>query len=144
MSPITKPEEHEINRAGKRLLRDWLEPFKWVVNDVEEDYGIDTNVQVFDGKAPTGAWFHVQLKSSARSAYSSTCDFLSQELSTEHAQHYALEMRQPVLLVHADVTAKRVFWHAPQLDRDLVTALRRPGAKSVTVRIPVCQELPQS
>lgn len=141
---ITKPQEHDTDRAGKLLLRQALESLRWVVNDVQEDYGIDTNVQVFDGKAPTGAWFHVQLKSSATSACSSTCDFISQELSVEHAQHYALEMRQPVLLIHADIIAKRVVWHAPQLDRDLATALRRPGAKSVTVRIPVCQELPQS
>ncbi len=141
---ITKPQEHETDRAGKLLLRHALESLGWVVNDVQEDYGIDTNVQVFDGKAPTGAWFHVQLKSSASSAYSSTEDFISQELSMEHARHYALEIRQPVLLIHADVTAKRVFWYAPQLDRHLVTALHRPGAKYATVRIPTCQELPQT
>jgi hypothetical protein len=141
---ITKPQEHDINRAGKLLLRRALESLEWVVNDVQEDYGIDTNVQVFDGKSPTGAWFHVQLKSSATTAYSSAIDFISQELSVEHAQHYALEMRQPILLIHADVTTNRVFWYAPQLDRDLTTALNRPDAKSVSVRIPTCQELPRT
>ena len=60
---ISKPKEHETNRSGKRLLREALEPLGWVVNDVQEDYGIDSNVQVFDGRSPTGAWFHVQLKS---------------------------------------------------------------------------------
>jgi hypothetical protein len=62
---ISKSEEHEIDRAGKRLLREVLESLHWVVNDVQEDYGIDSNVQVFDGKSPTGAWFHAQLKSSS-------------------------------------------------------------------------------
>jgi hypothetical protein len=144
MSVITKPQEHETNRAGKLLLRQSLESLGWVVNDVQEDYGIDTNIQVFDGSAPTGAWFHVQLKSSAVTAYSSAEDFISQELSVEHARHYALEMRQPILLIHADVVAKRLFWHAPQLDRDLIVALRQTNAKSVVVRIPTYQDLPKT
>ena len=46
---ITRPEEHDIDRAGKRLLRAALEKLGWILNDVEEDYGIDSNVQVLDG-----------------------------------------------------------------------------------------------
>jgi hypothetical protein len=142
MSPIAKPEEHEINQAGKRLLRDVLEPLKWVVNDVQEDYGIDTNIQVFDGKSPTGAWFHVQLKSSASSEYSADGAFISQGLSVDHARHYALEMRQPIFLIHADVISKKIYWCAPQLDKQLSASLRNADAKSVTVRIPTAQILP--
>jgi hypothetical protein len=78
---ITKPEEHDIDRAGKRLLRAALEKLGWILNDVEEDYGIDSNVQIFDGVHPTGAWFHVQLRSSCHSEYSSDRTFISQELS---------------------------------------------------------------
>jgi hypothetical protein len=141
---ITKPEEHEINRTGKRLLREALEPLGWVVNDVQEDYGVDSYVQVFDGKSPTGAWFHVQLKSSASSGYSVDHAFISQELSVDHARHYALEMRAPLLLVHTDVASGKVYWCAPQLDRELVAALRDTGAKSATVRIPTCHQLPGS
>lgn len=144
ISVITKPQEHETNRVGKLLLRQALESLSWVVNDVQEDYGIDTNIQVFDGTSPTGAWFHVQLKSSAVSAYSSSEDFISQELSVDHARHYAVEMRQPILLIHADVVAKRLFWHAPQLDRDLAATLRQTDAKSIVIRIPTYQELPKT
>jgi hypothetical protein len=43
---IAKPEGHDINSAGKRLLRKALEPLGWVVKVVEEHYGIDFNVQV--------------------------------------------------------------------------------------------------
>jgi hypothetical protein len=131
MSPITKPEEHEINRAGKRLLREVLEPLGWVVNDVQEDYGIDTNVQVFDGKTPTGAWFHAQLKSSASSEYSADGTFISQELSADHARHYSLELRQPIFLIHADVASQKVYWCAPQLDRQLSASFLNADAKSV-------------
>jgi tetratricopeptide (TPR) repeat protein len=141
---ITKPEQHEINRAGKRLLREVLEPLTWVVNDVQEDYGIDCNIQVFDGKFPTGAWFHVQLKSSASSDYSADRAFISQELLVDHARHYALEMRDPIFLIHADVTSKRIYWCAPQLDRRLAEVLGKTGATFITVRIPTHQQLPTS
>ncbi len=141
---ITKPEEHEINRAGKRLLREVLEPLGWVINDVQEDYGIDCNIQVFEGTHPTGAWFHVQLKSSSASAYSSDVSFVSQELSLNHARHYALEMREPVFVLHADVSSRRLYWYAPQLDKVLISSTQSEAAKSLTVRIPSRQLLPQT
>ncbi len=141
---ITKPEQHEINRTGKRILRDVLEPrpLGWVVNDVQEDYGIDCNVQVFDGLSPTGAWFHVQLKSSYSSSYDVDRTFVSQELSVGHARHYALEMREPVMLIHVDVNLKSVYWYAPQLDNQLLATLATTEAKSVTVRVPTTHRLP--
>jgi hypothetical protein len=139
---INKPEAHDINRAGKRLLREVLEPFGWVVNDVQEDYGIDSNIQVFDGMSPTGAWFHVQLKSSASSEYAADKSFVSQELFIDHARHYTLEMREPVILIHADVTSKNIYWYAPQLDGHLATMLGTTRAKFITVRIPSRQQLP--
>jgi len=139
---ISKPEEHEINRAGKRLLREVVEPLGWIVNDVQEDYAIDSNIQVFDGKSPTGAWFHVQLKSSGSSEYSADGVFISQELSVNHARHFALEMRQPIFLIHADVVSKKVYWCAPQLDDHLGASLPKATTRSVTVRIPTKQILP--
>jgi len=141
---ITKPEEHDVDRAGKRLLRGVLEKLGWILNDVQEDYGIDSNVQVFDGKNPTGAWLHVQLKSSRQSEYSTDRTFVSQELSVDHARHYGLDMRQPVLVIHADVAAEKVYWYFPQLDKNLATALGNTAARSITVRIPTSHELPQS
>lgn len=106
-----------------------MEPLGWVVNEVQEDYAIDSNVQVFDGKSPTGAWFHVQLKSSACSRYSADRTFVSQELLADHARHYAVQMRQPVILIHADVVGRNIYWYAPQLDPRLTNVLARTGAK---------------
>jgi len=139
---ITKPRQHDIDRAGKRLLRRALESLDWVVNDVQEDYGIDSNVQVFDKQSPTGAWFHVQLKSSTSSEYSSDRSFVSQELPIDHARHYALEMLDPVFLVHADVTSEKIYWCAIQLDTKLAAVLERAGAQFARIRIPTSQELP--
>lgn len=139
---ITKPEQHDIDQEGNRLLRTVLESFGWVVNDTQRDYGVDSNVQVFEKKSATGAWFHVQLKSSASSQYSADGTFVSQELSLDHARHYALEMRQPIFLIHADVASKKVYWCAPQLDKQLSESIRNADAKSVTIRIPTVQILP--
>jgi hypothetical protein len=141
---ITKSEQQETDRAGKRLFREMLERLGWVLNDVQEDYGIDSNVQVFDNGHPTGAWFHVQLKSSRHSDYSADHSFLSQGLSADHARHYALEMRQPVAIVHVDVLTGRVYWIFPQLERNLVSAIKDSTTKSVALRIPTAQELPQT
>jgi Domain of unknown function (DUF4365) len=141
---ITKPEQHDTDRAGKRLLREVLESLKWVVNKVEEDYGIDFNVQVFDGDSPTGLWFHVQLKSSASPNYSADRSFASQEITVDHARHYALEMREPVLVICADIGARSVYWYAPQLDRQLTTVLTNIKARFTTFRIPIRQKLPDT
>jgi hypothetical protein len=141
---ITKPEGHDINSAGERLLREALEPLGWVVNAVEKDYGIDFNVQVFDRKSPTGTWFHVQLKSSASSDYSADQSFISQEVTVDHARHYALELREPVLVIHADVESRRVYWYAPQLDRQLETVLANTKAQSTTFRVPTRQAFPDT
>jgi Domain of unknown function (DUF4365) len=112
---ITKPEEHDIDLAGQLLLRQAVAELGWIVNFVTQDYGVDCNIQIFEGRAPTGSWFHVQLKSSGSTKYSSDGTFISQELSTSHARHYALGMRQPVFVVHADVKEKTVRWYSPQL-----------------------------
>ena len=101
-------------------------------------------MQVFDQASPTGVWFHIQLKSSGSSNYSTDRGFISQGLSSDHARHYALEMREPVLVVHADIKSKLLFWYAPQLDRQLVAAIGNTEAQSVTVRIPTTQQLPDT
>jgi Domain of unknown function (DUF4365) len=141
---IKKSNQQEIDRAGRRLLREVLESLKWVVNDVQEDYGIDSNVQIFDAESPTGTWFHVQLKSSESSRYIDGGAFVSQELSIDHARHYSLEMREPVLLVHADLASRAVYWHAPQLDVDLLQVVRNTAAKYVRIRIRTHRRLPET
>jgi hypothetical protein len=45
---MKRPEQHLIDSAGQRLLREVLEPLGWVVRDIQEqDYGIDFDVEVF-------------------------------------------------------------------------------------------------
>lgn len=142
---IQKSQQQDIDRAGDRLLRETLEPLGWVLTGIEEDYGIDHAVQVFVDGSPDGLWFKTQLKSSASSSYSADGSFVSLDLSLDHAKHYALELRDPVFLIHADIQAKKVFWSAPQLDKELIGKLERGNNSStVTVRIPTSNRMPDT
>jgi Domain of unknown function (DUF4365) len=139
---ITRPLQHDIDNAGKRILRDALEPLGWIVNEVQKDYGIDFNVQVFDGVSPNGMWFHIQLKSHQTPDYSSDRTFISETVEIEHVRHFAIELRQPMFLVIADVGFKKLFWHCLQLDTILMQRLDEASQQdTITVRIPTKQHL---
>jgi len=144
-SMIQKSEQQDIDFEGRRLLSQALAPLGWVLNRIEDDYGIDYDAQVFvDGNAD-GLWFKIQLKSSASSDLSADASFISQQLSIDHARHYALELREPVFLVHADTTTKKVYWYAPQLDNELVRKFIHGGISStVTVRVPTSNSVPET
>jgi len=140
---IQKSEQQDIDREGRRLLREALEPLGWVLTGFEEDYGVDYDVQVFVESSPNGLWFKIQLKSSASSDRSADGTFVSLPIDLDHAKHYGLEMRDPVFLVHADIQAKKVFWCAPQLDNELIRKLTAgENTSTVTVRVPTSNVLP--
>ena len=65
ISAMKRPVQHETDAAGQRLLRAAFEGFGWVVNALENDYGADYEVEIFEDGLSTGATFNVQLKSSA-------------------------------------------------------------------------------
>lgn len=142
---IQKSEQQDIDRRGRRLVKEALEPLGWVLTGFEEDYGIDYEVQVFVNGSPDGLWFKTQLKSSASSEYSVDKTVISLQLDLDHAKHYALEVRDPVFLIHADVQAGKVFWFAPQLDNQLVRKLTAgENLATVTLRIPTSNLLPDT
>lgn len=139
---MKRPDEHLTDSAGKRLLRDALEPLGWTLNETSDDYGIDFDVEVFAGGESTGITFKLQLKSSGSSKYSAAGDFVSQGLDGNQARYLARELKVPSVLVHADVRANRLFWTAPQIDSDLVARLQADSTATVTVRIPTANVLP--
>jgi hypothetical protein len=142
---IQKSRQQDTDRTGDRLLREALEPLGWVLTGIEEDYGIDHDVQVFIDGSPGGPWFKIQLKSSASSNYSADGSFVSVELTLDHAKHYTLELRDPIFLIHADTRSKRVFWSAPQLDKELLGKLAEgSNSATVTVRIPTSNVIPDT
>jgi hypothetical protein len=142
---IRKSQQQDIDREGKRLLREVLEPLGWVLIEIHEDYGVDYDVQVFVSGSPNGLWFKIQLKSSASSDLSADGTFASVQIEVGHAKHYALEVRDPIFLVHADLHGRKIFWSALQLDNELIEKLNDGQNKSsVTVRVPTSNHLPDT
>lgn len=140
---IEKSERQDIDRRGKRLTREALESLGWVMTEISEDYGVDYDVQVFVRGSPNGLWFKIQLKSSASSDRSADATFISVQLDLDHARHYAIDLRDPIFLLHADVERGEVFWAAPQLDNELIRKLNSgENSSTVTVRVPMSNLLP--
>ncbi|WP_120316833.1 DUF4365 domain-containing protein [Catellatospora citrea] len=56
-----RPREHEIETESRRAFASMV-PASWVVRDVQEDYGVDLEVEIFEQGRATGLTFRVQLK----------------------------------------------------------------------------------
>lgn len=145
---VERAKQHVVSAEGERLLRGYLEPRGWVVRKVEqsEDYGIDFEVEVFSDEGghfhSTGFIFKVQLKSSAKSRYLKSDSCVCSEIKKKHLAYYLDELKVPVIVIHADVRGKRLFWTAPQFDEQL-RALADPHSKAkVTLRTKTANELP--
>lgn len=140
---MKRPDQHVTDDVGSSLMSLTLSELGWAVNPVDKDYGTDFDVEVFRDRRSTGVTFKVQLKSSRATPYSADGAFISQALDAPNARYLFEEMRVPVLLVHADVDARRLYWIALQLlPTEALGELREPERKSFTVRIPTANELP--
>jgi Domain of unknown function (DUF4365) len=136
---MERPQSHATDSRGKAQMRRIFESVGWTVNEIQYDYGVDFDVQLFDDRKATGDWFKVQLKSSEKTAYSAQGEFISEILSQQHITHFSTELREPIFIVHADVDAERTFWYAPQLDAPVNSFDPR---ENITIRIPTQNELP--
>jgi hypothetical protein len=56
-----RPENHRKEEASERAFRQEA-PDGWLIRRVDNDYGIDLEVELFDGDAATALTFKVQLK----------------------------------------------------------------------------------
>ncbi len=70
-------------------------------------------------------------------------EFISVDLEVPNARYLAIELETPSILIQADVTQKKLFWSAPQLDAVLLNALAmKRDDQSCTVRVLTKNELP--
>jgi hypothetical protein len=137
---VKRPEQHITDSQADAIFRDAFS--KWAVNGGQRDYGWDYVVEVFRNDESTGLLFNAQLKGSRHTEYSADGTFISQALEQDAADYLARQLRQPTFLFHADVDAKKLFWSAIQLDHKVLDALEQGKAKSLTVRIPTANVLP--
>lgn len=123
-------------------MRSIFEPLGWAVRKLDKDNGIDFEVEIFDNFKSTGVFFKVQLKSSGRTQYSASKDFISQPIKSQNARYLCHEVRLPVVLIHADITKGGTFWVAPQLLADeLQHQIEGANRKEISIRIPTTNEL---
>jgi len=99
-------------------------------------------VEFFKNRESTGVMFAGQLKGSRHTKYSSDGTFISQPLEQDAADYLTRQLEQPTFLFHADVIKKQLFWSAIQLDQEVLASLERGETKSLTVRIPTPNLLP--
>ena len=137
---MKRPEQHITDSQADAIFQAVFA--EWSVNGSKRDYGWDHVVEVFRNGESTGFLFNGQLKGSRQTAYSADGTFISQELELDSADYLARQLRQPTFLFHADVEAKKLFWSAIQLDQKVLEALAPGRTKSLTVRIPTANILP--
>lgn len=78
------------------------------MEEIQSDYGIDFDVEVFHAGKTTGIIFRVQLKSS-ESTYSRDGSYIPERMSLSNARHLCAESQKPTLLVHSDVRNQKFF-----------------------------------
>jgi Domain of unknown function (DUF4365) len=140
---VFRPDQHDTDKKGQALLRSFFADAGWEVTQIVEDYGRDFEIEVFREKKTTGILFNVQLKSTEQPSYSAKNEFMSVELEVPNAHYLAVELETPSILIQADVTQKRLFWSAPQLDAALLNALAtKRNGQTCTARVPTMNELP--
>ena len=137
---MKRPHQHVTDSESDALFQGIFA--KWSVNGSKRDYGWDYVVEVFRNSESTGFLFNGQLKGSRHTEYSADGSFISQELESDSADYLARQLRQPTFLFHADVEQKKLFWSAVQLDQQVRQKLERGTTKSLTVRIPTANLLP--
>lgn len=142
---MNRPDTHVTDTLGRTQLRAALEGLGWTVNLVENDYGTDFEVEVFQAGKSTGISFKVQLKSSRGPEYSQPGDYIALQIPRANVEYMCRELHVPIVIVQADITNKKTFWTAPQLDvKAIQTLLREPHQSSLTFHIPTKNRLPDT
>lgn len=102
----TRPREHVLETESRRAFEQWL-PAEWVVRPQDIDYGIDAQVQVFEGGHATTSFFFAQLK--ATDSIDIADESPGYRFSTERLLYY-VNCPLPVMLVLYDAAGRRLFY----------------------------------
>ncbi len=137
---MIRPEQHITDTKAGALFEEIFA--EWSANGSKRDYGWDYVVEVFRDHQSTGFSFNAQLKGSLHTHYSADGSFVSQRLEKDAADYLARQLRQPTVLFHADLNARKLFWSAIQLDPKVFKSLENGETDSLTVRIPTDNALP--
>ena len=100
-----RPRSHILETESRQAFEQAL-PAKWVVRTQDPDYGLDAQVQVFEGGRATTSFFFAQLK--ATDGVAPKEETPDHRFSTDRLLHY-VDCPLPVMLVLYDATSRRLF-----------------------------------
>lgn len=95
----SRPRSHQLREESERAFKNAL-PLEWVAQRMEDDYGLDYHVEVFEDGRATGDAFYAQLKGTDDDVISSA---LKTRIKVETADYWSRQAL-PVLVVR---------YHAP-------------------------------
>ena len=139
---MKRPVQHIIADKGITQVRTAFESLGWTVEPITNDYGLDLYVEVFVKGESTGVTFKVQVKSSESTAYSQGHAFVTEPVSKANARYWCVELKSPIVLIHADVASGKTYWTLPQLESSLERSLKQNDPGTISIRIPVANQLP--
>jgi hypothetical protein len=141
---VKRPRAHEIDDRACRLAPLALPP-GWVYREMQRDYGVDGEVEVFRDGLSTGVLFKVQIKGLTCPSFMADERTISFQLNTASAAYLSKELSVPAFLILVDTAKGLVWWHALQLDRSLaahVARAQQERKKSTAVHVDSTNALP--
>lgn len=129
---------HEIDDIAKGIFN-YKKPKNWVINEFNNDYGIDYHVEVFDdnGKS-TSIVFYVQLK--GQESIEINNDKIKFVFKTERLKDYFTKHSLPVFLMLVDTEKENIYWLFLQKYINEFLNEKHPKwitQKTVTIDIPI-------
>jgi len=140
------PKQHQIDEKACKLFDSAL-PESWICRPQLKDYGVDREVEIFEKEKSTGIIFKVQVKGTEKPKFSSDGLIIGFSLSMDDVEYLCEELKIPVVLALVDVTTSKIWWHAIQLDSELMKRFviaRQKKQTSITVHLNSENTLPET
>lgn len=104
-----RTDEHVTGDEGPKIVRNSIPP-RWVYRDLEgkNDYGIDAEIEVFDGRAPTGLSVRAQIRAHASLQWN--LNGTRVEPVKESTRNYWRMQTTPIVIIVCDVEARTAYW----------------------------------
>lgn len=105
---MKRTKQHEIDTKAIKILESQT-PVNWVLRRQEIDYGLDYQVQVFDGENPTNIWFMIQLKGTEALKIDKS-NRVTFSFKVDTLKYYQENVPFPVFLLIVDVVKEDIYW----------------------------------
>ena len=102
-----RPRQHQLETESRAAIRAAI-PSLWVYRDLDQDYGVDSEIEIFDeSNSATGAKFLVQLKATDEPDLRKALRLWFQQSKGNYYESLDL----PVLIVRYHAPSERLFVH---------------------------------